>query len=58
MPGRGPPDVAGADQEPVAGHLGVGGIFAQGAQEQLGESKDHRWGIRFWGSAGKAEKSI
>ena len=54
----GPADVAGADQEPVAGHLGVGGIFAQGAQEQLGESKDHRWGIRFWGSAGKARKSI
>jgi hypothetical protein len=25
----------------VAGHFGVGGIFTQGAQEQLGESKDH-----------------
>ena len=49
-------DVPGADQQPVAGHLGVGGIFAQGAQEQLGESKDHWVSIRFWEGAGQAAK--
>ena len=54
----GPADVPGADQEPVAGHLGVGGIFTQGAQEQLGESKDHWVSIRFWEGAGKAEKHV
>jgi hypothetical protein len=31
-------DVSGADQELVAGDLGVDGIFAQGAQEKLGQS--------------------
>ncbi|MCB5294869.1 hypothetical protein BJQ90_04338 [Arthrobacter sp. SO3] len=52
----GPADVSGADKEPVAGHFGVGGIFTQGAQEQLGESKDHWLSIRFWESAGKTIK--
>ncbi len=32
-------DVAGADQEPMRGHLGVGGVFAQGADEELGEAR-------------------
>ena len=39
--GRRAPDVAGPDEEPVAGHLGVDGIFTQGAQEKLGQSCDH-----------------
>ena len=35
------PDVAGADQQLVARHLGVGGVLAQRAQEQLGHAGDH-----------------
>ena len=31
---RGPPDVPGPHQQPVARHLGVGGIVTQGAEEQ------------------------
>src|SRR5690606_16757660 len=31
----GPPDVPGADEQPVRRHLRVGGIFAQGPQEQV-----------------------
>ena len=40
-PGADRADVAGADQQLVAGHLGVGGVVAQGAQEQLGHAGDH-----------------
>ena len=47
-------DVACADQEPVAGHLGVDGIFTQGAQEKLGQSCRPRVGIRFWGRCWRA----
>jgi hypothetical protein len=34
-------DVAGPDQQLVAGHLGVGRVVTQGAQEQLGHAGDH-----------------
>ena len=40
-PGRDGPDVAGADQQLVAGDFGVGGIVTQRAQEQLGHPGDH-----------------
>jgi hypothetical protein len=36
----GPADVAGADEQPVARHLGVGRVLAQGAQEQ-GRHAEH-----------------
>src|SRR6202011_2680848 len=35
------PDVACADQQLVTGHLGVGGVVSQRAQEQLGHAGDH-----------------
>ena len=35
---RGTADVAGADEQPVARHLGVGRVLAQGAQEQASTS--------------------
>ena len=41
QPGCDGPDVSGPDQKFVAGHLGVGGVIAQGAQEQLGHPGDH-----------------
>ena len=34
-------DVAGADEQPVAGHLGVDGILAEGADEELAETGGH-----------------
>ena len=34
-------DVAGADQQLVAGDFGIGGVVAQRAQEQLGHPGDH-----------------
>ena len=39
--GCGAADVAGADQEPVARHLGVRGVVTQGAHEQAGHPEDH-----------------
>ena len=39
--GRGAADVAGAHEEPVARHLGVRGVLAQGADEQAGHTQDH-----------------
>ena len=36
-----PADVAGAHEQAVAGHLGVGGIFAEGAEEVVGEASGH-----------------
>ena len=39
--GRGPPDVAGAHEQPVAGHLRVGRVVAQGAQEQGRHPQQH-----------------
>ena len=41
QPGPDRADVAGADQQLVAGHLGVGRVVAQRAQEQLGHAGDH-----------------
>jgi hypothetical protein len=38
---RGTPDVAGANQEPVARDLGVGGVFAERAEEEVRETGDH-----------------
>ena len=35
------PDVAGSDQQLVAGHFGVGGIVTQGSQKQFGHPGDH-----------------
>ena len=35
------PDIARADQQLVAGHLGIGGVVAQCAQEELGHAGDH-----------------
>ena len=43
---RGAADVAGADQQPVAGHLGVDGVLAQGADEQGGHPEDHAARLR------------
>ena len=39
--GRGPPDVAGAHQQPVARHLGVRRVLPQGAHEQARHPQDH-----------------
>ena len=39
MPGRDAAHVAGAHEQPVARHLGVGGVVAQGPQEQRRESQ-------------------
>ena len=39
--GRGAADVAGADQQPVARHLGVRRVLAQGAHEQARHPQDH-----------------
>jgi hypothetical protein len=39
--GSGAADVAGTHQQAVAGDVGVGRVFAQGAQEKGGKSKDH-----------------
>ena len=41
QPGADRSDVAGPDQQLVAGHLGVGGVVTQGAQEQLGHAGYH-----------------
>ena len=40
--GRDPAHVARAHEQLVAGHLGVGGVVAQGAQEEVGHPRDHR----------------
>ena len=34
-------DVAGAHEQPVAGDLGVGGVFTEGAEEEVRETGDH-----------------
>ena len=39
--GRGPPDVAGADEQPVARDLGVGRVVTQGPQEQGRHPQQH-----------------
>ena len=39
--GRGPPDVAGPDEQPVAGHLRVGRVVAQGPKEQGRHPQQH-----------------
>ena len=35
-------DVAGAHEQPVAGHLGVGGVFTKGAEEVVRQACGHR----------------
>lgn len=37
----GTPDVAGAHEQPVARDLGVGGVFAEGAEEEVRQTGDH-----------------
>ena len=39
---RGPPDVAGPQQQPVARHLRVGRVLAQGPEEHRGHPQQHR----------------
>ena len=51
--GRDATHVTGAHEQLVAGHLGVGGIVAQRAQEQVGQAGDHG-GTRVVGVRGRA----